>query len=439
MKAWRWAPAALGLWGVVLFSFLLGIAAAERRWPPYMVFANARDEIKALARLARGRLDEPYFATTEHRLAVLHRPAEMAPGMTLISGVGPKGSLFVKLIDADGKVEHAWDVDWFRLWPDATHVPDVVRPRERPGTMVHGMLLSANGDLTFNYEGLGLIRLDLCGHPRWRLARLTSHSLFRDEDGNLWTFDYVSRDRVNPELPNLGPPFVENRILKVSPEGKVLKVISVTDLLTRNGYQGLLYMQAPDHDDTRVMGNTLHMNSVEVFPSGVPSAYFKPGDIMISLRNLSSIIIFDQNTLKIRAILPGRFVRQHDPHFVDGSTITIFDNNTVNNDSASSSSRILSYSFKDNQPRVLFQGTPAHRFYTASMGKQYTLPNGNLLLTEAIGSRAIEVSPRGELLWEYYNQVRPGVLGLLSDAQRIPPDFLSVEQLRAMKTSCRAT
>ena len=57
------------------------------------------------------------------------------------------------------------------------------------------------------------------------------------------------------------------------------------------------------------------------------------------------------------------------------------------------------------------------------MGKHQILHNGNILLTEAPEGRAIEIAPDGSLVWEYYNIVEDGILGLLDEAQRLPVEF----------------
>jgi hypothetical protein len=423
----------LPLWALVAACYGFGLLTAANKWFPYPQILGAMGYATELLDAAQGKVTKPYVATREARTVILRRPGAMAPGFTLISGDGPKGSLFVKLVDADGKVQHAWDADWFRLWPDPSHLPSDVRPRSRPGTEVHGMLLSANGDLTFNYDALGLIQVDICGRPKWRLPQRTSHSLYRDEAGNFWTSDLEVSRRSDPAQPSLKAPFLDYRVIEVSPDGHVLKAIPLTELLIRNGYPGFLYMTANDQRDP---GDTLHVNSVELFPAKLRSPYFNPGDVMVSFRNVDTIIVFDPKTLAIKMITSGQFVRQHDPHFLNGSTITVFNNNDVNAPKELGSTKVVAWSVKDRTSRVLFEGTPAHPFYTRQMGKQYTLPNGDLLLTEAEAGRALEVDPRGEVIWEYFNQVRPGVLGTLTDAQRIPPEFMSPARLKALAAAC---
>lgn len=438
MKLWRHLPIALLVWGVAVMAFGYGLAAATYRWFPYPQMMETKSLAATVVSNALGRAHLPYVASGERRTVIRHAGMTPSPGLTLISGVGPKGMLFAKLVDFDGRTVHAWDLDWFRLWSDARHVPDHDRPKQRPGTEVHGMLLSAEGELTFNYEELGTMRVDICGRPKWRLPRITSHSLTEDDEGNIWTIEHIVRTTPDPRLPNLGPPFVDYNILKLSPQGQVLRAIPLSTVLIRSGYRGLLYMDVNQdaNDFTKTWGDTLHLNSVEIFPAHLKSDYFRKGDILVSIRNLNGLVVIDPETLLVRKLVIGRFVRQHDPRFLDGSTITVFDNNNVGASPDKASSRLVAYSVKDDTERVLFEGTPAHPFYTYMMGKQRRLANGDFLLTEAVGGRILEVSAGGEPVWEFYNHAGPGLLGLVTGAQRIAPDFLSFERLKALAAQC---
>ena len=433
------APKMLFLFGVAMFAYLYGLCSREfRLFPSKQVFAAAETG-KPLAAIVMGRMRFPYVASNETRTAVLHRREAMAPGLTLLAGNGSKGSMFARLIDADGTVEHAWNLDWDRLWPDiGRHVPPDERPKERPGTHIHGVVLDPDGALTFNYNNLGMVQVDVCGRVRWRLARQTHHAVFRDEAGNFWAPELVTRTTPLPGMPNYRPPFTDYAILKISPDGRVMQRFSMFDLLNRNGYKGLLYLDSQDDHSTVVEGDTLHLNDVEVFPSTMKPDLFQPGDVMVSLRNISSVVVFDPRTRRIRAVVTGRFVRQHDADFLDGSTISVLDNNQLDSrDSAEGSSRIVAVSLKDGSERVMFEGAPAHPFYTDIMGKQQLLPNGDLLLAEATRGRALEVTARGEVVWEYFNQVgRRGALGFLTDAQRIPPSFMSMQRLKELTAKC---
>jgi hypothetical protein len=435
-----WPARLLGVWALIVAAFAGGYAVRANHLFP----SDQIDAIGDFATRARqGKLTAPLFpyaSTSEPRDVIIPQPGRMAPGLTLLSGVGANGSIFAKLVRADGTVVHAWDLDWFRVWKDTEdYIPVEDRPKSRPGTHTHGVILEPNGDLLFNYERLGLVRLDACGHVLWRLHRQTHHSLYEDDDGNFWTSERRKLKRPLPDLPGHAPPIRDYSILKVSPDGKVLEQINAFELLKKNGYNGILYSQSVSNDDTRVHGDVLHLNDVEVFPNRLPEGFFKHGDIMVSLRNVNAIVIIDPKNLKIKTIVMDRFIRQHDPDFVDGWTISVFDNNNVNQGPRDASSRLIKYSMRDGSVQVVFQGDRQHPFYSPIMGKHQWLSNGDVLLADAAEGRAIEVDPQGQVVWELINHAgRKDVVGMLSDAQRISPDVLSEERLRAIVSRCKA-
>lgn len=437
----QFLPAVLVLWGVASISFLYGSFAKEHHTFPSSQVDSAALALKGLLRKT-SRAGDPivYFPSKESRTVVVHQPGAVAPGLTLISGIGGKGALFAKLIDVNGRVVHAWDLDWFRLWPHADYLPPDVRPKSRPGTHIHGMVLEPNGDLVFNYEELGMMKVDVCGRPLWRLPRRTHHSIVRDDDGNYWAPELVESKTPLATLPNYKPPLFLYSVLEVSPEGRVLREIPIIDLLMRNGYSGLLYMQSTSQFSTAASDDMLHMNDVDVFPKSMAEGAFKHGDIMVSLRNINAVVVFDPQTLLIKTAIVGRFVRQHDPDFDDGWNISVFDNNNVTSSPGNGSSRIASYSVKYDRVDTIYQGTPEHPFYSIIMGKHQRLPNGDILIAEAMKGRVFEVSPSKQIIWEYFNQTGDkGMLGLMEDAQRIPPDFISESKIEELAERCHVS
>jgi hypothetical protein len=302
---------------------------------------------------------------------------------------------------------------------------------------VHGAWLSKNGDLTFNYSDYGLMQMDFCGRVKWRAPYMTHHTVVLDEQGHIWTLQVVRRDAADPTLPNIRPPFRDVSVLELAPDGSFMRRFDVFKLLQENGYQGLLYMSPTDNESSAVYGDATHVNDVDVFPSTMKPGLFKAGDVMVSMRNADTVFVFDPATRKIKATVTGRFVRQHDPDFVDGWTISVFDNNNVGEPPGRASSRVVEYSFQTQQVRTLFAGSPQTPFFTSVMGKHQRLPNGNLLLTEGQSGRAIEVDPSGQPVWEYFNIVAKGLAAHLTEATRIPPSYLSVETVDRLQADCR--
>jgi hypothetical protein len=123
-------------------------------------------------------------------------------------------------------------------------------------------------------------------------------------------------------------------------------------------------MSAKDNRKTSVSGDTLHLNDIEPFPSTLQPGLFSPGDLLISLRNIHTVFVFTVATRKIKHVWTGEFVRQHDPDFLDGNTISVFDNNNIDSEAGGQQSRILLLSAASGERTVYFAGSDDAPFYS---------------------------------------------------------------------------
>ena len=400
--------------------FLGGVAVGRFRVFPYPILELAAKgfcQVRALW----GTEPPWYFKRVEapHQAAV-RNSGQAYEGLNLVTCVATGRVLMATIMDMDGRSLHEWTIDWFKIWHDAEHVPKRQAPRSRPGTHVHGAVVMDNGDLVFNFEALGLVRLGLKGKIVWRLPYQTHHSIHRHDDGNLWVCGQKEHTKPSRRFPNRKPPFEEHTLLEVTPDGRIVEEWSVPELLRTNGRSGLLYLGSLMNKSTRVSGDVLHLNDVEPFPATLEAGFFQQGDILVSVRNINTVFVFNRQSRKIKFICAGWFVRQHDPDFIDGSSFSVFDNNNIAPEWHGQQSRIVIVSATDRTSRVFFEGCPETPFYTDILGKHQWLPNGNLLITESRQGRAFEVDQQGEIVWEYVNYVDRGVVGLVEEVQRLP-------------------
>jgi len=373
--------------------------------------------------MIKGVKDFYYQKTIYQKKLIINEPDSVFKSPVLISSVIEDKNISAKVIDIEGTIIHKWDLNWFSIWPDATHLSDKRKPKEKPGTHVHGMIILDNGDIVYNYEYLGLVRIDVCGNIVWRLPYNTHHSIVKDDNNVLWIPGQRKHKKRIAGFPNFKPPFIEPTILKVSIEGKIIEEISVLELLKENDLNGLLYLTSKSNRNTVVTGDVIHLNDVEPFPSSMEEGFFKHGDVMISLRNLNTIVLFNEKTHKVKYVYTGKFVRQHDPDFIDGNTISIYDNNNIANAKFEQQSRILIKSFANDTSYTYYTGTNENPFYNYWMGNHQWLPNGNLLINETMRGRVFEITPNGRVVWEYVNLVEEGYVGITEEAERIPVKF----------------
>ena len=423
------APRVLFFASLLMLAFGYGVLAEHYSLFPVPMAKQARDAASQLLEESGAVLPWYYRESSETQAVRVHNVSAVSPGLRLISGLAKDETTLVRVIDAEGRQVHSWSIDWFKLWPQPDHLSADLVPKSNAG-LVHGLSVAPNGDLIFNFSELGLMRLDPCGSVVWRLPYRTHHSVQLDDDGNIWVPGLITRDKSVASLPNHIPPFDDYRILEVSSDGHIKRDVGVADLLVANGFTGLLYLSSILNRNTKVSGDTMHLNDIEVFSKSLTPGFFQPGDVMVSLRNINTIVVFDPNTLKIKYHSIGQVLRQHDPDFVDGNTITVFNNNnlatwhpdTTRPNRSGQHSQIVQLS-GSGETKVLFTGSERAPLFTDIMGSHQRLPNGNLLIMESIEGRVIEVDPSGNLVWEYINVVGNGRVGLVDDAVVLPANL----------------
>lgn len=410
---------------LTIISMAYGIASQKYQWFP----APQAREVIGQARLALDELffsgERWYYLPSEGRALVPTYEAEQVqPGFTLITGIAQDNTLQIRIVSFEGEIIHKWNVDWYSIWPDAEHLPQYLQPKGKPGTHIHGSKLMDNGDIVFNFENLGLVRLNACGETVFKLPYLTHHAINVDDNGHFWLPGRVDYVTSLSDFPNYIPPFKDDTVIEVTNDGHLVREISVMKLLNDNGYAGLMYLAAAGTKETYVSGDVYHMNDVEVFPSHLNQGVFRHGDIMVSLRNINTVFIFNKDTLKIRYLTTGKFVRQHDPDFIDGNTISVYDNNHIAPDDFGHNSRIVLVNADTNEVSTYFEGNDEVPFYSHKMGKHQWLENGNLLVLESMNGRVFELSKEKGIVWEYNNIIEGSeVVGIMEGAERISLKF----------------
>ena len=413
----------------IFIVFNGGYLAREFKLFPYQLYDRAAQGWTQIRAQQSEELPWFYIRTNRQSDTIVKNISQTQPGLSLVTEIAPERSILAKIVDLKGNTVHKWEIDWFKIWSNPQHLPENLVPQAKPGTSIHGAVVMENGDLVFNFESKGLVRLNPDGEVVWRLPYLTHHSIHQHDDGNLWVSGTKYQTEKVSRLPNLIPPFYEETILEITPEGKIVREWYVADILRRNGYGGLLYLGSLNNENTaiqgdnRLLGNTdlLHLNDVEPFSAKMQPGFFQPGDVMISLRNINTVLVFNVESEKIKYISTGEFVRQHDPDFIDGDTFSVFDNNNASQ--SERRSQIVVVSAKDDTSQVFFEGSKDNPFFTRVMGKHQWQPNGNLLITESMSGRGFEIDRQGNVVWKYVNYVDSSIVGVVSEVQRLPLEY----------------
>jgi hypothetical protein len=353
-------------------------------------------------------------------------PEEMQPGLTLISSSWKESDGWdpeLRLVDEKGRVVHKW-----RLNRESVFQESETQRATPSNTGVHGSRLLPNGNVVLNLEYVGTVRLDACGNIRWSLAGGNHHSVAQADDGSFWVPGISPQRRSKSKRYPNGFPGLKDRgiwvdkILNISRNGKVISMINIIDMIYENGLDRHIEKMMgglgdPGKKDENI-DNITHLNDVEPLSSSMADEYslFGAGDLLVSLRNLNLIFVFDPETKNVKWSSSAPFIYQHDPDFTGEGWIGVFDNNPslVRNGRMIDKSRILSIQTHADSVAVLYPTHHAGPFFTEVQGKWQKLENGNMLLTEAQKGRVVEVSPSGRTVWEWthrssYNSKVPAV------------------------------
>jgi hypothetical protein len=412
-----------------VIGVIYGMVAASLNIFPFSVFRTAVQAVVAIeenmeqytSEKPSAVLEKTSFETGGVRRCV---PEKAQPGITLVTSF--YGSCpGIKLLSLNGTVLHSWPVSLEKLWPDPKHLEE--RPRDLR-THIHGALLEPDGEVVFNIEYKGLLKMDWDGGLVWKLPYKTHHSICRDAQDGYWVAGRKKRTEYAPQTPMIEPPFAEDYLVHVSSDGEILQEISVLELLFDNRYEGVLL----GHGDSDVMlhgFDLTHLNDIEVLDAATAESYpeFDAGDLMVSLRNLNMIFVLDPQSETIQWHQTGPFLRQHDPDFLNNGRISIFDNRDDQAEGAIlGGSRILELDPLSGKVETVYEGSKQAPFFTGILGKHQHLQNGNLLITEGQKGRIFEVTPAGDIVWEYVHMYDRNSIAWVEQGHRYSRDYVKL-------------
>ncbi|MGI4802507.1 MAG: aryl-sulfate sulfotransferase [Janthinobacterium lividum] len=124
--------------------------------------------------------------------------------------------------------------------------------------------------------------------------------------------------------------------------------------------------------------------------------------VLMSLRTTSGVIGVDRGSGRVVLhIGPEVVAQQHTPIELENGHILVFDNGNLRSGSSTPYSRVLE--IDPSNGSIVWQYTDPVRnaFFSPFMGAAQRLPNGNTHITESTTGRLFEVTPEGDIVWEY--------------------------------------
>jgi hypothetical protein len=307
------------------------------------------------------------------------------PGLTLFA---PMGDTAVHLIDLRGTIVHTWQLPY------------------RPG--LYGYLTD-RGTLLFNgqipnntflgkqpFMGGAVLEMDWNGKVLWELRRPDHH-----HDGRLLRNGNIVL-LCGREL----PADVARRVRGGRPGTEVDGHTIWSDFVVETTTAGKVVWEwrAWEHLDpekdviTEVQGTReewTHANSVFEEPDG---------NLLVSFRNISTVVRIERNTGKILWKLGAPpLAGQHAPYRLANGNILMFDNGPHRLDHTFPYSRAIEVNPASNDIVWKYQEAREFNFFSPRISNAVRLVNGNTLINEGSFGRFFEVTREGDVVWEYVN------------------------------------
>lgn len=419
----------IAFWGAIIaIAVILGALAALAQITPGPQIANAYEAGKALYRQAtefsdRYRTDLWTRERNGNKGVTLHDPGRASQGLTLYTSAHENT---VYLIDMDGKVVHRWHRPYSDIWDESS---PVANPRPDELTYMRKAVVQPNGDLLVVYEGNGdtpygyaIAKLDKDSNVLWKQHIRAHHDFDIGADGRIYVLTHeLRKDRVTP-FHHLASPYLDDYVVVLSPDGRIESKTSLMEAFANSPFRHLVFT-VPGF----ALADPLHTNSLEVVTEAKARefAFGKPGQILVSMRELGVIAVLDLDDTSLKWATRSSWVAQHDPDLLENGNILLFDN-LGNYEFPEGRSRVIEYDPESNRIAWSYKGSADHPLDSDIRSSQQRLENGNTLITESSGGRLLEVTPDGDRVWEFVNPVRAGedgrMIPILCSGERIVPE-----------------
>lgn len=280
------------------------------------------------------------------------------------------------LIDIHGREVHRWSYVQKQTWHYAHMLP--------------------NGHLVAIAKDVMILELDWDSKLVWKQEMRAHHDFARLDDGN--TLVVSRRAMTNPWT---GKGKLDCDILvEVTPEGKTVwqwKVEAYAAELAKR--VKLIMPPSPKFRDWP------HVNTIEVLPEtplGRKDPRFAKGNLLICGRHIDTIWIIDRKSGKIVwAWGPGELLGPHMPTMLPNGHILVYDNGSNVTTGQRGYTRVIELDPAGGKIVWQYKADPPESFYSRARGSNERMGNGNTLIAESDPGRMFEVTPAGEMVWEF--------------------------------------
>ena len=320
----------------------------------------------------------------------------------------------VELVDLRSfEIVHTWNPD-IDAFIDLVEQVDEFKYLKRDvnnnrSTLIHPKLTTDAG-LLFGFPQ-PLRKIDACSNLVFQNTHdIFHHSIETDIDGNIWAPSHIYPQSLPIEKVGRNitgkVSFLDDAIVKLSADGEILFEKSVSQIFIDNSLEYLLFSVGSRMFDV----DPIHLNDIQ--PVNFDGEFWKKGDVFLSLRHQSMILLYRPESNEIIWKGTGAFFHQHDVDILDDHRISIFNNNSKNfveGNVVDGHNEVIIYDFKtDEYFSYLKDSLVNNDVRTITQGRSEILSNGDLFIEETNYGRTLYFNADGSLRWTYVNRAENG-------------------------------
>lgn len=318
----------------------------------------------------------------------IYEPDKSYKGYTLYNSRPQEEAV---LIDMNGNIVHRWSYPQGFQWENSELLPN------------GNIIVLIPNDYRKRIGGM-LFELDWDSNLVWKMNIAVHHDFEKLENGN---FLVICREHVVND--SVGSYILESDcLIEITPKEKVVwewhTDQHALELKNFVDVEFPIPIRIKEKLFPRPLNDWAHTNSVEVLkdnPSAKKDSRFKKGNILFSPRNTNTIGVIDRETEEIVwAWGTSELEKQHNPTMLDNGNILIYDNGIKEKRGYT---RIIELNPLTEKIVWEYKAAPHESFFSPIMGGCQRLPNGNTFIVDSTGGRLFEVTPVGDIVWEYLN------------------------------------
>ena len=405
-----------------------GLVVLSQVWP-YPIFRNAYYGGFALWQQWQ-HSDDSYHpnlwkkARSDAKGVTIYRPDAAAPGYTLYTSYDQAAA---RLVDMQGRIVHEWRTPYSEVWTESAAVsdpqPDRFVPMRRVKVLPNGDLLAIYYGANDTPFGYGLVKLNDEAEVIWSYLEHVHHDFDVAPGGGIVTLTHEVNTDSDHGFDFFSDPYLEDQLVVLTPAGEEKRKISLVKILADSRYSEAVVYATPHF----ALSDPLHANSVQWLSTEKAAALGvgKAGDILVNFRQINLMAVIDPREVAVEWATRGPWLAPHSPKILPDGDILLFDNR--GDYVAGNRSRVFAFDPQSMAISWSYTGNREHPLDSAKRGAVQRLKNGNTLITEAHRGTLLEVTPAGEIVWEYVNPVRGGkndrYVPIVTSGKRYSPGY----------------